>query len=127
MGDDQWREADAWPPASTATSYYLVSSEAWGDSRQSCRRTHPREKKAFTSFVSDPAKPVVNSYSSSGAHDYRELAKRHDVLTFDSAPMERDTEVTGPIQRRFILPATAAIRISGSACSMSRPTARLST
>ncbi len=25
MGDDQWREADAWPPASKAASYYLIS------------------------------------------------------------------------------------------------------
>jgi putative CocE/NonD family hydrolase len=33
----------------------------------------------------------------SGAHDYRELVNRPDVLTFDSAPLERDTEVTGPI------------------------------
>jgi len=30
-------------------------------------------------------------------HDYRKLAERSDVLLFDSAPMERDLEVTGPI------------------------------
>ena len=37
----------------------------------------------------------------SGAHDYRELANRPDVLTFDSAPLERDTEVTGPIHAQI--------------------------
>ena len=40
----------------------------------------------------------MNPYDASGAHDYRELAKRPDVLTFDTAPLERDVEVTGPIQ-----------------------------
>ena len=39
----------------------------------------------------------MNAYDSSGAHDYRKLAERGDVLLFDSAPMERDREVTGPI------------------------------
>ena len=40
---------------------------------------------SFSEFVSDPANPVVNEYESSGAHDYRKLAERADVLTFDSA------------------------------------------
>ena len=39
----------------------------------------------------------------SGAHDYRDLANRPDVLTFDSAPLERDTEVTGPIHAQIYL------------------------
>ena len=31
------------------------------------------------------------------------MAERHDVLTFDSAPLEQDTEVTGPIQAQIYL------------------------
>src|SRR4029077_14573727 len=46
---------------------------------------------------------VVNEYASSGAHDYRKLAERGDVLTFDSALLESDTEVTGPISARIFL------------------------
>ena len=38
-----------------------------------------------------------------GAHDYRDLTERSDVLTFDSAPLERDTEVTGPIRAQIYL------------------------
>jgi putative CocE/NonD family hydrolase len=45
----------------------------------------------------------VNDYSSSGAHDYRKLADREDVLTFDSAPLTDDVEVTGPISARVFL------------------------
>src|SRR5580765_1350850 len=41
--------------------------------------------------------PVTNSYDSSGAHDYAKLSERADVLTFDSAALKQDTEVTGPI------------------------------
>ena len=96
MGDDQWREADAWPPASRSTSYYLTDPKS-GETRGGLSADAPREKKAFRSFPSDPEKPVVNSYSSSGAHDYKNLAERNDVLTFESAPVEHDTEVTGPI------------------------------
>ncbi len=102
MGDDQWREADAWPPASTAASYYLVGPRP-GETHGSLSTAAPPEKKAFGSFLSDPEKPVVNSYASSGAHDYRNLAERNDVLTFDSAPLERDTEVTGPIHAQIYL------------------------
>jgi putative CocE/NonD family hydrolase len=47
--------------------------------------------------VSDPDDPVRNAYDSAGAHDYRALLDRSDVLTFDSAPLAEDTEVTGPI------------------------------
>jgi len=50
-----------------------------------------------SSFLSDPAHPVSDPYETYGAHDYRSLAGREDVLVFDSAPMENDTEVTGPI------------------------------
>ena len=100
MGDNQWRDADAWPPASTAGSYYLVSPKA-GEFQGALSTDARRDKKAFASFVSDPANPMVNSYSASGAHDYRDLAKRQDVLTFDSAPLEQDTEVSGPIRAQI--------------------------
>ena len=102
MGDDQWREADAWPPVSTAASYYLVSPKP-GEFHGGLSADASAEKKSFGSFVSDPAKPVVNSYSTSGAHDYRELAERQDILTFDSAPLQRDTEVSGPVRVRIYL------------------------
>jgi hypothetical protein len=45
----------------------------------------------------------VNPYDSSGAHDYRKLADRADVLTFDSSALEEDTEITGPIKARIFV------------------------
>ncbi len=77
MGENQWREADAWPPAAKAASYYLMSPEP-GEFQGGLSVGGPREKKSFVSFVSDPAHPVVNSFSASGAHDYRKLADQKD-------------------------------------------------
>ena len=94
MGDDAWRTSDAWPPAAQHASYYLAKA---GESKNGLTAETPREPRK-QSFISDPSNPVENKYSSSGAHDYRELANRRDVLTFDSAALEKDTEVTGPIQ-----------------------------
>jgi hypothetical protein len=97
MGDDQWKESDSWPPRATAMSYYLHRGSL-GAKINTLSLDIPSDADGSLSFLSDPAHPVTNTYSSSGAHDYRDMAKRSDVLTFDSAPMEKDVEVTGPIQ-----------------------------
>jgi putative CocE/NonD family hydrolase len=97
MGENQWREAAIWPPPAKAASYYLVPSTS-SDVAGELSLESPKAADAFTSFISDPAHPVTNNYSTSGAHDYRELAERSDVLVFDSAVLRRDTEVTGPVQ-----------------------------
>ena len=46
---------------------------------------------------------MTNTYDDSGAHDYQELAKRRDLVVFDSDPLEQDLEVTGPIQAKIYL------------------------
>lgn len=90
MGDVRWRDADAWPPAAKETSYFLVANDTL-----SLQQTAKAEA---SSFISDPADPVINRYENSGAHDYRDLSKRKDVLTFDSEPLAKDLEVSGPIR-----------------------------
>ena len=92
MGENRWREPKTWPPPGHEAAYYLSSS--------GLTETPPSRQDAPSSFVSDPADPVINPYSSAGAHDYRALADRRDVLTFDSAPMTSDIEVTGSIRAR---------------------------
>ena len=66
-------------------------------------RSKPQDPRPTSTFVSDPDNPVLNPYDSAGAHDYRALATRSDVLTFDSAPFDQDTEVTGPILARLFV------------------------
>jgi putative CocE/NonD family hydrolase len=102
MGRNQWRDADRWPPAARAMPAFLApGTDGTGSGRL---QTTPFDyQDSFSEFVSDPGSPVVNPYNSSGAHDYRKLADRTDVLTFDSAVLQQDTEVTGPIEARIFV------------------------
>ena len=102
MGRNQWRDADQWPPAARAMQAFLAP-ETPGTSLGRLQTTPFDNIDSFSEFVSDPASPVVNPYNSSGAHDYRKLADRADVLTFDSAVLQEDTEVTGPIKARIFV------------------------
>ena len=101
MGINKWRVAPAWPPVATATAFYLAP--AAGRKAGLLTTSKPEAKSRFTTFVADPANPVVNQYAASGAHDYRKLAERSDVLTFDTPPLERNTEVTGPIHAHIFI------------------------
>ena len=67
---------------------------------------HSSGNRGSSAFVSDPGHPVRNKYEDLGAHDYRELALRKDVLTFDSGPLAADTEVTGPIDAEVFVSCT---------------------
>jgi len=100
MGRDEWRETDTWPPAAKKTKFLLAPGE--DGSRVGTFRMESF-KGGFREIVSDPANPVVNEYASSGAHDYRKLTDRADVLTFDTPALETDTEVTGPIQAHMFV------------------------
>jgi uncharacterized protein len=105
MGRDEWRESKTWPPAAKMTPYYLFGhQESDAAHRKGTLSTAvPETSKSSSTFLSDPQNPVKNIYSSSGAHDYRDLAKRNDVLTFDSSPVTSDMEVTGPIRAEMYM------------------------
>jgi uncharacterized protein len=101
MGADQWREADSWPPRATATSYYLevpTSPTKRSTGINELTTSVPKSGRAFGVLISKPDDPVLNRYESSGAHDYGDLNKRKDVLTFDSSVLNQGVEITGPIQ-----------------------------
>jgi hypothetical protein len=102
MGADIWREALAWPPAAVRTSFYLHQAAPG----KVGLLTRSFQNRGSSAFVSDPGHPVRNKYEDLGAHDYRELALRKDVLTFDSGPLAADTEVTGPIDAEVFVSCT---------------------
>jgi hypothetical protein len=59
-------------------------------------------------YESDPANPVSDPHPPySGAHDYRFLEEHKGVLIFDSAPLEKDLEVTGQITAEIYLAVDA--------------------
>ena len=102
MGENRWRESSTWPPPGHSRTYYFSRDE--GSTHGRVTQTPPTRIAPPSTLVSDPADPVINPYyGSAGAHDYRALAERRDVLTFDSAPLTGDVEVTGSIRVRVYI------------------------
>jgi putative CocE/NonD family hydrolase len=59
-----------------------------------------------TLIVSDPRKPILNEFADrSGAHDYRALAARRDVVTLETAPMRSDLTVIGGMRAELTISA----------------------
>ena len=101
---NQWRTATAWPPASTATSYYLTSSHTLAVSKPS--------GKAKLSYVYDPKDPVPaiggnNLMMDRGPMDQRKVSGRADVLKFETEPLKQPVEITGPIKAELAVSTDA--------------------
>jgi putative CocE/NonD family hydrolase len=110
MGANQWKTASGWPPSARQATYDLTPAGALTEvgtvpvtRGQSPSRSVTKPVPAFSQFISDPDNPVLNPYDAAGAHDYRALAERSDVLTFDSEPLDQDTDVTGPVLARLFV------------------------
>jgi hypothetical protein len=117
-----WREEREWPLSrAKSTSFYL---QAGGKLSQQA----PPVRGGSTSFQFDPAKPVptIGGNISSGggillqgawdqrggphvwnAPDPIPLSARNDVLVFQTEPLPRDVEVTGPIQVQLWIASSA--------------------
>jgi len=102
MGADRWLELDAWPPpGALARAFYLAEGGALRDSAGA-------GDSASTTFISNPALPVRDPFAERpGAHDYRRLAEREDVVVFDSEPLPSDLLVAGPIEAEMYISVDA--------------------
>jgi hypothetical protein len=105
MGKNIWRDEDTWPPAHTEMRSYYLRSESNSARLARLNQTPPDRAGRYNEFLSDPAHPVSDPYTTYGAHDYRALAGRKDVLVYDSDPLLADTEVTGPIHAEIFVSA----------------------
>lgn len=105
-GSWTWKHYQAWPPAGTrATSLYLLADGTLSFTAPAtggCRH-----------YVSDPANPVPfrprpisptyprPEWTWWEAEDQRFVDHRPDVLSYESAPLDRDVTVTGPVEARL--------------------------
>jgi uncharacterized protein len=119
MGANRWRESDRWPVPGTQPETLFFAGRGMRDGGRGglkdaalgpriavLRRSPPSSGLAASSFFSDPADPVTDPYPErSGAHDYRALASRADVLTFETAPLAEDVEVVGAMTAEIYLSA----------------------
>ncbi|MEE3249479.1 MAG: CocE/NonD family hydrolase [Chloroflexota bacterium] len=108
MGDDAWRDEQEWPLArAIETKYYLHSSgkanSKHGDGSLS---TVSPQSEAPDVYLYNPDNPVptiggalcCNPYfAANGAYDQNAVEERQDVLVYSTPPLEKDTEVTGPV------------------------------
>ena len=108
MGDDVWREENEWPLARTQYVNHYLHSEGKANSLNGngALSTQPPTEESPDVFLYNPMDPVptrggplcCNAYfTAGGAYDQREIEARQDVLVYTTPPLERDTEVTGPI------------------------------
>ena len=96
-GTNQWRRFPEWPPAkASAQRLYLDAGGRLMFSRP--------EAAGFDEYTSDPAHPVPvigdigpGMPSDYMTYDQRFASRRPDVLTYETAPLDRDVTVAGPI------------------------------
>jgi hypothetical protein len=109
MGRNEWTKSDTWPrPGTVRTSFYLTAPPG-GTNTGGLEQSAPAAADSSSRFVSDPQNPVVDPQSAySGPQDYSGLAKRGDVLVYETTPLKRDLEVTGPITAEIFLSCDCA-------------------
>jgi len=97
-GSNEWRRFDAWPPRGTGDRQ-LVFMPA-GDLH--LRDGGGGNEGIVATFVSDPSKPVPHTQSIAigmnkeyMAEDQRFAARRPDVVTFRTDPLDSDTTIVG--------------------------------
>ncbi len=114
MGENRWRAERDWPLARTHyTKWYLHSGGSAntleGDGTLS---TTPPGEEPMDVYTYDPADPAPTRGGSTliipqGVADQREVEVRDDVLVYTSTPLERDMELTGPINVTLHAASTA--------------------
>ena len=97
MGENQWHDADTWPPPAHNTAYFL-SGPPEGGTRGSLGPNRTRGA-TTTTFSSDPAHPFTDPYGDAyGGHDYRKLQRGgKDSVIYETVPFEADTDVAGKV------------------------------
>jgi putative CocE/NonD family hydrolase len=109
MGENAWREEDAWPPARAHKErFYLDGSVATGDGFVGVLSNDFPEEGDSVTFTFDPADPVPTTGGAtflpgayvglhSGQRDQRDVERRDDVLTYTTHPLDEDVELCGPV------------------------------
>ncbi len=96
MGANAWREGEAWPPPADRRALYLGGYPSTG--RPGTLSWIQPDVNVRASFVSDAADPVRDPHDGdAGGLDFRALTSIPGVLTYETAPLDDDLEVAGPI------------------------------
>jgi uncharacterized protein len=119
MGENKWRNEDAWPPPNARQTGYCLHSSgnantSIGDGALSTTNAHKEEADNFTY---DPGNPVPTvggplccdtRHLPPGPRDQKEVEARPDVLVYSTPPLDADVEVTGPVTLDLFAKTSAA-------------------
>jgi uncharacterized protein len=106
MGANEWRDEQAWPPASAPSTVFHLSSggqanSRFGDGRLVCAPVTVEQPP--DEWVHDPGRPIpfITDQSSAqigGPDDYHAVESRGDVLVFTSHELPEPLEIIGPVK-----------------------------
>ena len=107
-GSNVWRQYDAWPPKRAEKQKLYLHANA-----VLSFETPKDEATAYDEYVSDPNKPVpfVNYVAQDVPQEYmvsdqRFAASRTDVLTYETAVLQEDVTIVGPVSPRLFVSTT---------------------
>lgn len=92
---NRWMYFGDWPPAPAPTSYYLHENGTLSTKA-------PKEASSSKTYSFDPKKPVqsiggANLTFDRGPMDQRPIGKRADYLKFETAVLDKDVAIAGPV------------------------------
>jgi putative CocE/NonD family hydrolase len=110
-----WRGEDEWPLARTVYTRYHLGSATGANSMfgDGTLTPEPSSSPGTDRYEYDPARPVptlggpIMHRDFAGPHDRRPVERRDDVLVYTSEPLERDLEVTGPVEMTLYASSSA--------------------
>jgi putative CocE/NonD family hydrolase len=118
IGENVWRDEDDWPLARARNTYFHLHSGGGANSLNGdglLSLTQPEAEPADR-FLYDPANPVRtqgggnccdHDHLAPGVFDQRPAENRNDVLVYSTPPLDRDTEVTGPVSAELYVSSSA--------------------
>jgi putative CocE/NonD family hydrolase len=113
MGDNQWFNANSWPPAATINrSFFLHSNGTANTDSGTITTNRPPKNQQADSFISDPDNPTP-AYPANdtrpidgvswGPVDQRTIESRDDVLAYSSGVLTKPIRFAGnPTARLFV-------------------------
>jgi putative CocE/NonD family hydrolase len=118
MGENVWRDEEAWPLARAEESAFFLASGGNANSRagDGALVPEPQGNQRPDVFLYDPFHPVPTDGGQlccyppqlpPGAYDQRPVEMRADVLVYQTPPLRQDVEVTGPVRLHLWAATTA--------------------
>ena len=109
MGENRWRDADAWPPSDVRVEEWFLrssgrASSLSGDGALAREAPGPEHPDIYTYNPRQPV-PSTGGKSASAAEvapvgpvEQSQVEIRNDVLVYSTPPLEQDFEVTGTVE-----------------------------